>query len=407
MKSVLYIGSGNSARLIDKVNLDNYIVCCANNAWKLFIGKKIDYWIHSGDFPSENRPTKNDNIDIKKEISYSDYQLTSENITKKLNLQCNSPQHHLGYTIFFLGLYWIIDFLEPDKISLLGFDHDYNPSKVKKWNENKRPTPQNYITKTQDQTIKEWSESFFEGMRPDSFYGQGTPDPMRLGENHLLDKFKQVMKITKDLNIDLVNLSPVISKLNLLPKEKILPNGQIPIKSHLGGHLFTTHIETKSVLYLRDKYNIKTAYDLGCGPGGMIKQMSAMNIETKGIDGDVNVKPDILHDFNNGTLNLNSVDLCYSVEFLEHIKEEYLDNVFSVINTASIVLCTASPNANRHLHFNPQPVSYWIRQFESRGWVLSAEDTEWVRSNSDMKRNFFRDTGMVFLNKKYQNIHKS
>ena len=83
----------------------------------------------------------------------------------------------MGYTIFFLGLYWIIDFLEPDKISLLGFDHDYNPSKVKKWNENKRPTPQNYITKTQDQTIKEWSESFFEGMRPDSFYGQGTPGP--------------------------------------------------------------------------------------------------------------------------------------------------------------------------------------------------------------------------------------
>ena len=41
-------------------------------------------------------------------------------------------------TIFFCGLYWIFDELKPEKVSLLGFDHDYNPDKVKKWNEDQK-----------------------------------------------------------------------------------------------------------------------------------------------------------------------------------------------------------------------------------------------------------------------------
>jgi hypothetical protein len=43
-----------------------------------------------------------------------------------------SPAHHIGYTIFFLGLYWIMLELQPTDIYLLGFDHDYNPKKTEK-----------------------------------------------------------------------------------------------------------------------------------------------------------------------------------------------------------------------------------------------------------------------------------
>lgn len=219
-KNILYIGSGNSATLAKNLDLDKYTVCCANNAWKLFEGQYFDYWIHSGDFPNENRPKKGQ-IKFKDEISYTQYKVSSEEFTKKIRAKCTSPQHYLGYTIFFLGLYWIINTLDPEKISLLGFDHDYNSDKVKKWNENNRPNPQNQYWKEKDQTIADWSNSFFAGMDKDFFYGHGTPDPIRLGEKQLIDKFQRAVDICKDLNIKLVNLSPVESKINNIEKEEV------------------------------------------------------------------------------------------------------------------------------------------------------------------------------------------
>lgn len=217
--NILYIGSSNSANLINTIDLSKYIVICANNAWKLFKTSKFDVWIHSGDFPYENRPKiKNFNT----EISHNDYMITAQNIINKLNISCKSPPHHLGYTIFFLGLYWICDSFPNSKISLLGFDHDYNKNKVKKWNDNNRPNPQNHYLKPKGQTIQDWAAKFFEGMEHDSFYGHGTPDPLRLGEQHIKDKFDLLKKYVSQLNIELVNLSPIISDINTISKETIL-----------------------------------------------------------------------------------------------------------------------------------------------------------------------------------------
>lgn len=216
-KNILYIGSGNSATLAKNLDLNNYTICCVNNAWKLLDNYTIDYWIHSGDFPNENRPSK-EQVNFRQEISYSQYKVSSEEFVKKINAKCSSPQHYLGYTIFFLGLYWIINTLEPKKINLLGFDHDYNIEKVKKWNENKRPSPQNYH-KEKNQTIKNWSNDFFSGMKEDFFYGHGTPDPLRLGDDHLIKKFRQAIDICKQTGVELVNLSPVESKINIIKKE--------------------------------------------------------------------------------------------------------------------------------------------------------------------------------------------
>ena len=119
---------------------------------------------------------------------------------------------------FFLGLYWILNTLDPKKISLLGFDHDYNSEKVKKWNENNRPSPQNYH-KEKSQSIEEWSNSFFSGMEKDFFYGHGTPDPVRLGDKHLIKKFQQAIDICEQIGVELVNLSPVESKINIIKKQ--------------------------------------------------------------------------------------------------------------------------------------------------------------------------------------------
>lgn len=170
----------------------------------------------------------------------------------------------------------------------------------------------------------------------------------------------------------------------------------ITTKPHLGGHANITHIESKSIEYLKHKYSIRSAYDLGCGPGGMVKHMQSMGINSIGIDGDPTVKADIIHDFNDGPLVLPPKDFCLSIEFLEHVEECYMDNYFTVFNACKVILCTASTNPRPRWHVNVQETPYWIDQFAQRNWKLNQIDTDWVRNNSDMRRNFIRTTGMVF-----------
>ena len=216
---IIYIGSGKSANLIKEIDSKKYITVCVNNAWRLFENEEsFDYWLHSGDFPRENHPK---NRNYAKEISYKEYQQSILNLVDILNIRTDSPYHHVGYTIFFQGLYWIFESLKPKNIYLLGFDHDYNPEKSKKWLENNKPSPHNHFLKDKKQTIKEWSEEFFKGFETDFFYGHGTPDPLRLGENELIKKFQLALQNSQKLGINVFNASPVENTINIFPKINI------------------------------------------------------------------------------------------------------------------------------------------------------------------------------------------
>ena len=215
-KNVLYVGSGNSAEFIKDIDLSQYTVVCVNNAWRLFVDKQIYAWVRPGDFPRENYPrTKGYDVEVRP----LEYNKAAEDAMKKLNHEWKSPSHAYGYTIFFNGLYWIMMTLKPKRISLLGFDHDYNPEKVARWEEGKRPNPQNRYQAKGDVDVDEWGNTFFKGLKQDSFYGQGTPDPLRLGESHLVEKFNFALENCSRLGIDLVNLSPVPSRINSAPKD--------------------------------------------------------------------------------------------------------------------------------------------------------------------------------------------
>ncbi len=214
-KNILYIGSGPSATMAKEIDLSKYTVCCANNAWRLFEDSHFFAWIHSGDFPKENFPKQ---VNYELEINNNDYEKTSIIANKLFDWNTKSPPNYLGYTIFFLGLYWIMTTLRPEKISLLGFDHDYNPEKIKKWEEHDRPNVQNFFNNKQEKNLQDWGNNFFKGLKQDFFYGHGTPDPMRYPESHLIKKFKIAQQSAEFLNIDLGNLSPVISEINILKK---------------------------------------------------------------------------------------------------------------------------------------------------------------------------------------------
>ena len=107
---------------------------------------------------------------------------------------------------------------------------------------------------------------------------------------------------------------------------------QLP--EHLGGHKNKTHLDEGTLLFLKKNLKIKTMLDIGCGPGGMVKLARDHNIEAYGIDGDFSVeRPGIdsnwitIHDYEKGPSDLtNNVDLIWSVEFVEHVWEDYKDN---------------------------------------------------------------------------------
>jgi hypothetical protein len=173
------------------------------------------------------------------------------------------------------------------------------------------------------------------------------------------------------------------------------------MNSHLGGHQNITHLDEHTLEYLVKKYSVKTAYDLGCGPGGMVNIMIKKNIDCVGIDGDLSIQytfPHIIHDFTTGPLSVQPRDFCWSVEFLEHVEEKYMDNYFAVFKQCKVIMTTASQKFSGHHHVNVRLMNYWVDEFSKRGFSLNEKDTLYIRNHSSMKRNFVSQTGMVFNN---------
>lgn len=174
------------------------------------------------------------------------------------------------------------------------------------------------------------------------------------------------------------------------------------LPKYLGGHLNVTHIDMGAFRYLARRYQPKTFLDVGCGPGGMVRNALSYGLNAHGIDGDYTLQFKeiddrvLVHDFTTGPCEVAPADLGWCVEFLEHIEEQFLPNVFSALGKCNVILCTANPTIAGHHHVNCQPQSYWIATFSRYGFLWEEEATEHVRDCSDMVRDFVRDTGLVF-----------
>ena len=82
------------------------------------------------------------------------------------------------------------------EIYLLGFDHDYNPKRVEKWDGK-------HIGN--EEKLKEIFSSDDES--PDAFYGQNTPDPLRHGKHNLSQMFEDAHKHAAHYGCTIYNLS--------------------------------------------------------------------------------------------------------------------------------------------------------------------------------------------------------
>lgn len=176
------------------------------------------------------------------------------------------------------------------------------------------------------------------------------------------------------------------------------------LPEHLGGHQGITHTDGGALDYLIERFALKTAIDLGCGPGWMVSLMRQRGLDCTGIDGDWTLcpaSPFILHDFYVSPLDIEPVDLCWSVEFLEHIHTKHMRNVWPTIEQCRVMFCThALPaDSGRRRHVNCRVEQYWIDRFAEHGFLHDEEATAGVREASTMEREFVQQSGKVFVRK--------
>ena len=177
------------------------------------------------------------------------------------------------------------------------------------------------------------------------------------------------------------------------------------LEEHLGGHCNKTHTDVTTTNWLKHEHDVKSILDIGCGPGGMQNICESMGIEWFGIDGDHTVLPEsntLLHDFTVGPPKIErTFDCVWSVEFLEHVEDKYIDNFMKAfqLSTNIAVVTAAPPGWPGHHHVNCQLPEYWIEVFDSYGFEYNADLTDTVKAISSMRKPFLQKNGMVFLKK--------
>lgn len=175
------------------------------------------------------------------------------------------------------------------------------------------------------------------------------------------------------------------------------------LPEHLGGHENETHIDDGALEFIIRATGAKSMVDVGCGPGGMVELALSKGLNAAGIDGDFTLKRNVpchLHDFTVGHVDLGrNYDICWCVEFVEHVEEQYMDNYIRVFQQCRYLMMThAFPGQTGHHHVNEQVSQYWIDKLTQAGFIFEIEMTKAIRRASSMKAPYIRQHGLFFKN---------
>lgn len=171
--------------------------------------------------------------------------------------------------------------------------------------------------------------------------------------------------------------------------------------TYLGGHENKTLFDEGAFDYLASRFQVQTMVDIGCGLPGMVYYALSRGLRAVGVDGDPRVANDfpvvLLHDYTRGPLYVGEFDLGWSVEFVEHVDEDYIPNFMVTFLCCRHVFITAAvPGQPGYHHVNCQNQDYWTSRFEAAGFTLDREATQGVRNHSTMLSRFTEQTGLVF-----------
>lgn len=173
------------------------------------------------------------------------------------------------------------------------------------------------------------------------------------------------------------------------------------IPKHLGGHGNICHTDEGLLDFLIKEKNIKSFLDIGCGTGEQVELAEKKGLNSLGIDGDYSIERNcnfLLHDFTMGTpKNLSNYDLGWSIEFLEHVEEKYIDHFMIVFAKCKYIVITFSTHRGPK-HFNVQSFPYWQNIFKQYGLKYDEKMTSQIKKFSTMEREFIQNTGSFFNN---------
>ena len=193
-----------------------------------------------------------------------------------------------------------------------------------------------------------------------------------------------------------------INKLDEISLDFLRPNR---LGHHLSGHSNKTWVDEGAFNKIREIIFVGSMVDVGCGPGGMVKFTKSLGIKSIGVDGDNSIIREIeedfyLHDYSKGFFETNLYfDLCWCVEFLEHVDALYTDNYFDTFKKCRYVFCTFAPKGKGgYHHVNTQDEAYWIETFEKFDFKYQEEETKAIRASSTINKNFIRKHGLLFKN---------
>lgn len=180
-----------------------------------------------------------------------------------------------------------------------------------------------------------------------------------------------------------------------------IENG-IWLGSGFEGHVYDCGFAEGLIAFAK-KYNVKSAADLGCGPGWYVADLNQFGIDCVGLDGN----PNVIHQSENfpcavgkcrimdlsKKIELEEKDLIFSIEVGEHIPQNkesiFLDNICNHANKY-IVLSWASPNQKGDGHVNPHTSEYIIDSLKQRGFRYLEDISYYIRNQCEtwwLKRN--------------------
>ena len=180
-----------------------------------------------------------------------------------------------------------------------------------------------------------------------------------------------------------------------------------PETPHLGGNIRMGDPETYSPTawnYVIERFGIESVMDLGSGVGNAALYFHRKGLRVVAVDGlreniDKAIFPTVLHDLTRAPIRTR-VDLVHCQEVVEHIEEQYLDNVLTSLMCGKYILMTnALPGQGGYHHVNLQTTEYWIDHLVARGCQLLITDSNRIRgfANAD-GAPYLAATGTLFAN---------
>lgn len=178
-------------------------------------------------------------------------------------------------------------------------------------------------------------------------------------------------------------------------------------------HAGSTNIDIGLFNSLSKQSIFKTILDVGCGPGGNVDYCNKLGFKAFGIDGDKNILPKkpnfqlVDYRIENSSFE-GPFDLCWCVEFAEHIEEKYISNFVKDFQKCRYLIFTAAPPGWGGVgHVNEQNEKYWIKTLENFNFSIDTNKTKTVRKLSLLefdnriripRKQFVQNRGLFFNN---------